>query len=175
MNNSNNNFIKKCITDALLQLMNEKDFKDISITEISVKAGVSRMAYYRNYNYKEDILNDHMTELIEEYKIMREEHADSIYNRFLFAYKFFKDNNDFITSMEKSNLSVIIQNKINDYMKIFYKNSDEDINEKYKLYILSGALYNSSKMWILNGMKETPEELAKIFVDRMFNHKPGTN
>ena len=47
-----NKFIKKCIKDSLLILMNEKNFKDITITEITEKAGVSRMAYYRNYTYK---------------------------------------------------------------------------------------------------------------------------
>ena len=48
--------VKKCIVDALLILMNEKDFDDISITEICNKAGVSRMAYYRNYYTKKDII-----------------------------------------------------------------------------------------------------------------------
>lgn len=170
MNKTNNKFIKQCITEALLELMKEKDFKEITISEISKKAGTSRMAYYRNYNYKEDILNDHMSNLIDDYNNMRKEHLDTIYNRFLFAYKFIKDNSDFIISMENSNLSVIIQNKINEYMKTYYKNSDESVTEKYRLYILSGGLYNSSKMWILNGTKESPEMLAEIFVNRLFNN-----
>ncbi len=44
------------ITDALLLLMRKKDYKDISITEICEKAGVTRMSFYRNFESKEDIL-----------------------------------------------------------------------------------------------------------------------
>ena len=44
-----NTLIKKCIVDALISLMNEKAFDDITITEICTKACVSRMTYYRNY------------------------------------------------------------------------------------------------------------------------------
>ena len=62
----NNKFIKECILKSLVSLMKEKEFKDITITEITKKAGVSRMTYYRNYNFKEDILNDYMTTLIEQ-------------------------------------------------------------------------------------------------------------
>ena len=44
------------ITDALLLLMQRKDYKDISITELCEKAGVTRMSFYRNFESKEDIL-----------------------------------------------------------------------------------------------------------------------
>ena len=40
---------------ALLQLMEEKPFNRISITEITKKAGVSRVTFYRHYTSKEDI------------------------------------------------------------------------------------------------------------------------
>jgi len=46
---------RKYMAMALVMLMEEKPFDDISITEITNKAGLSRMAYYRNYNSKEDI------------------------------------------------------------------------------------------------------------------------
>lgn len=43
---TNDNFNKKCMAEALVILMKEKDFNDISITEITNKAGVSRMFFY---------------------------------------------------------------------------------------------------------------------------------
>ena len=60
--------VKKCIVDALLILMNEKDFDDISITEICNKAGVSRMAYYRNYYTKKDIILEYLKDIGEDFK-----------------------------------------------------------------------------------------------------------
>ncbi len=51
------------ITDALLLLMRKKDYKDISITEICEKAGVTRMSFYRNFESKEDILKKWTTDV----------------------------------------------------------------------------------------------------------------
>ena len=45
-----------CIYEALIRLMDEKPYHEISITDISKRAGVSRMAYYRNYADKNEIL-----------------------------------------------------------------------------------------------------------------------
>lgn len=168
MNNKNNKFIKECIVKSLVSLMKEKEFKDISITEITKKAGVSRMTYYRNYNFKEDILNDYMTTLIENYKKKREENKDNPYLLILNAFEFFKNNKDFVIALEKSNLSNVIQNKINDYMVIFYPKALTNIESRYKLYILSGALYNTCKMWLINGLKEDSKLLAKAFVEILF-------
>lgn len=55
-----------CIYTALLQLMKIKPYKEITITDITNKAGVSRMAYYRNYKDKDDILVKHAEESITE-------------------------------------------------------------------------------------------------------------
>ena len=51
--NTAREFTKSCIMEALLQLMHTKDYNDISITDITARAGVSRMAYYRNYRSKD--------------------------------------------------------------------------------------------------------------------------
>ena len=41
-------FTKNCIMEALLQLMHIKNYNDITITDITKRAGVSRMSYYRH-------------------------------------------------------------------------------------------------------------------------------
>lgn len=55
-----------CIYQALVQLMETKPYKDITITDITKKAGVSRMAYYRNFQEKDDILIDHLKKVLRE-------------------------------------------------------------------------------------------------------------
>ena len=54
-----------CIYEALVRLMEIKPYKEITITDITNKAGVSRMAYYRNYQDKDDILINHLREEME--------------------------------------------------------------------------------------------------------------
>ena len=82
---------------------------------------------------------------------------------------FFKNAKDFIIIIEKSNLSMIIQDKINEYMKSFYPEINFYSIDKYKLYIFSGAIYNVARTWILSGLKESPEEIANIFVRTIYD------
>lgn len=63
-NEESNRITKECIETALLILMKEKEFKDISITDIVKRSGVSRTAYYRNYSSKEDILNNYLEAVV---------------------------------------------------------------------------------------------------------------
>lgn len=55
--NITNEFLKECIADALIKLLQEKPMENISISEITDLAGVGRSTYYRNFTSKEDILS----------------------------------------------------------------------------------------------------------------------
>ena len=51
-----NQFAKQCLAEALVRLMEERELDDISVTDICKAAGFSRMAYYRNFQSKRDVL-----------------------------------------------------------------------------------------------------------------------
>ena len=53
-----NRLTRECLQIALIKLMAEKDFEKITVTEITGLAGVSRTAFYRNYESKEAIVED---------------------------------------------------------------------------------------------------------------------
>ena len=58
-----NEFVKECITTALLQIMEGKDFEAITITELTRKAGVGRVSFYRNFESKEDVIRQYLGKL----------------------------------------------------------------------------------------------------------------
>lgn len=62
-NEESNAFVRECIEEALVQLMAEKPFASITVSDIAARAGVSRNAYYRNYGSKEDILAGYLESL----------------------------------------------------------------------------------------------------------------
>ena len=64
---------KECIVTALLRLMEVKSYPSITITDITNLAGVSRMAYYRNYKTKDDILINYLLE--QESRLIKELHG----------------------------------------------------------------------------------------------------
>ncbi|WP_058302722.1 TetR/AcrR family transcriptional regulator [Gorillibacterium timonense] len=49
---------KALLKEALLSLMQENHFRDITIMKIVEKADLNRGTFYKNYQYKEDILDE---------------------------------------------------------------------------------------------------------------------
>lgn len=57
-------FLRSCIFEALMILLQQKRYEDITVSEITSKAGVSRMTYYRTYSSKEDIIIQYFKEKV---------------------------------------------------------------------------------------------------------------
>lgn len=55
---------KRALKEALVSLMQEKDFKDITITEIVKSADLNRGTFYKHFQYKEDLLQEMIDEVI---------------------------------------------------------------------------------------------------------------
>lgn len=165
--NQQNKMAKECIFTALMLLMEKKLIVDISITEIAEKAGVSRMAYYRNYIVKEEIITKYLDELFEEFLeeiLSSEEISLYLINNKYFVY--FRKHEKLITNLIKSNLSNLLLERFNIYMpavfeKILLK-SRYPHTDKYELYYISGGLYNVLTAWIKHGLVETNEEMANL-------------
>ena len=64
--------VKNSITEALLKLMREKSFADISITEIIRSAQAARASFYRNYDIKD---------VLEQFRAVIDCNEDNYYTR----------------------------------------------------------------------------------------------
>ena len=54
--NKSTEFLKECIADSLLKLMEEKTLSQITALEITNTAGVGRATFFRHFSSKEDVL-----------------------------------------------------------------------------------------------------------------------
>lgn len=156
---------KLCIAEALLSLLKEQDLSSIHIKDLVKKAGVSRTSYYRHFTTKEEILSYYMEYVLEQYiqTIDRKKNAPfRSYEHILDSLIFFKQYKDFALCLYKSNLTYILMNSLNDYIRKQPTFDDSRPVPSYSLYYYAGALYNVYMQWILNNTKESPEELAKI-------------
>ena len=61
--NKTTEFLKECLSDALLRLMREKSFKNISIQEIADAAGVGRATWFRNFANKSEAITFKLVQL----------------------------------------------------------------------------------------------------------------
>ncbi len=151
------------ITDALLLLMKRKDYKDISITELCEKAGVTRMSFYRNFESKEDILKRWVAEITDEFlaasKISYKRDGDREY--FIKLFTHMEQYKDICMALRKADLLHIVKEQFDKVFLTVYKNEYHD----YKSYFLSGGIYNVFLLWLVNGCRESPSELADNLAD----------
>ena len=162
--NQANQLARECIVTALMQLLKEKPLSAISISELTQRAGVSRMTYYRNYQSKEDIFSSYLDEALSHYqREARELSLDrQIYDsaNLFHCFSYFEKHKEFLDSLFKSGLGHLLLTAISKYIiEAWYK---DGIETYYGLQAFAGALYNLYISWSSNGSKETPAELVKL-------------
>ena len=62
-----NRFTRMNLGEAIIALMQKKDYDKITVSEIAQKAGVSRMTYYNYFETKEDVLSNYLEEIVLQY------------------------------------------------------------------------------------------------------------
>jgi AcrR family transcriptional regulator len=153
---------KTYIAQSLILLMQKKPYADISISEITVRAGVNRSTYYRNFNSKEDIVKFYINEIDYEYRhVFNKNEPYKIHLERLFTH-YLKYKKEFIL-IYKNNLAYLVLEILNDFYKPLKKEKTISLEEQVKIYWYNGAVYNSFLRWVSNEMRETPKELSDIF------------
>lgn len=147
------------ITDALLYLMKKKDYKDISITEICEKAGVTRMSFYRNFESKEDILKKWVTAITDSFLAVSgiSYKNDSTSDYFIKLFTHMEQHKAICFALYKADLIYIVKQQFD---RVFLEIHKDEYDE-YKSYFLAGGIYNVFLLWLINGCKESPSELAE--------------
>ena len=164
MRSESNRFVKDCITTAFIELMKVHDYNTITITDITRKAGVSRMAYYRNYSSKEDILNKYMDEVgisIHE-KISKMSTRDEIYNYYVALFEQLGAYRDLGVTIYRAHLGELILSNINKYMALTFQPENDTVASRYRHLYLAGAFYNVFIEWLKSGMRDDIAELARL-------------
>ncbi len=150
--------VLESLTIALLKLMKEKPFDEISVTELSKKAGVGRVSFYRNYSSKQDILLNYLCQCTDTWwaefiKKPAEEFYATFWQSLLAEYR---KNGELLLLLEKNNVSYIIRDHISHCCGP--REEDDDITA-YTRSMLAGLIYGLIKEWVKRGMKDLPSML----------------
>lgn len=164
---------KEWIFEALTYLMKSKKFQNISISEITNKAGVARLTFYRNYNSKEDIIISEGRKIYEELKedIKNSNFEDNIiYNSINKVVATFNRYANLFELLLRDNLDYLVMQafevEISDMLKNVF---GVDNNDKYKVKYYEGALFAIAVEWIKNSREETVDELTDIIFGLVYN------
>ncbi|MBR5562035.1 MAG: TetR/AcrR family transcriptional regulator [Clostridia bacterium] len=173
--NEVNVLTKECIVTALLRLMETKSYQSISITDITSLAGVSRMAYYRNYKSKDDILINHLTD--REKQLLKDLHGESandLRGMMMIVSGFFQENADVIQAVYDAGLGHRLTDMLGERIFNYFPVAIEDRGGKYAVQFYVGAVLAVFKRWFDNGMVESIEDISDILC-RLINVETATS
>lgn len=137
---------RACIKGALVALLQQKAYSDISMTDIIRKSGVSRSGVYKNYKGKDEIIYDIYNEPINE---VISALGDSIFGNMEMIFIVGKKHEKAFKSIIKSGL----EHNILYYMNRHY----EDVSVSFYIPLWIGMIYNSFFEWVRAGMSEPVE------------------
>ena len=168
--------VKHEIIDAVMQLMTEKNYMDITVTDIVKKAGVARASFYRNFNSINDLIDVIVDEISDEligdifptlYSSDERKWREFLFNHF---YRFTRKQQQ-MGKIHPQNLNVLFARMDN---KIQQKESNfpaETIRDKYIAIGTVGLINSITKKWMDSGAKETPEEMIDFIMSLFFSVK----
>ena len=160
-NEQKNTWVKRQMTAALLDLLRKKKIAEISISELTDRAGVGRVSFYRNYQTKEDILREESDRLIQEWGKLYEANPESAPETlFPSLFDFYREHRDFYTTLYEAGMSTIMMDTIISTIQI----TPEMPNlEAYMKSFWAYGIYGWMLEWIKRGMQESGSELIGLF------------
>lgn len=161
--NRQNVLSRKWMQEALIKLLKTQDLYEISISDLTKKAGISRVTFYRNYEDISDVLFDYLE--LSEFGMNEHREAESYLPNLLRCYfEFCYKNNVVINTIMKYNLQArfcdLLVNQLSSSSYLLV--SSYGYKSKYEISALVGIVSQILLEWIRNGMKESVEEMCII-------------
>ena len=165
---------KKKLTNTLLELLNEKKIKDITVLELCKKANINRTTFYKYYKDVDDFVYSIEESLISDL----EKHISDIKRNYLISYtskiiETIKEHKDIYSCLLSENgdhtflrkiLGLVHEESINEWQKLLKKASREDLDKIYK-FIVDGTIGIIEK-WIKDDFAEEPNNVS-VFINKI--------
>lgn len=138
----------------------------IYIGEITIKAGVNRSTYYRNFTSKEQIIKFYFNKLMNGYleTIAKEDTFLSYLNK-MFTY-YYNHKNELLL-IYKNGVAYLILDALNETFAT--QNQSNTFNEKFKLYYHTGGIYNTFLLWFSDDMQQSPQKMSELTIKTIPN------
>ena len=162
-NQESNQITRESLEISLMQLLEKKELKKITISELVERAGVSRAEFYSNYSSKEQILEEifkntvqGITDKLEEFNFKTE-----MYQIWLFLFKEAKKEARVISLAIDYNFEKLLTQAVFDFLEKRNRNAKKTTNS-YMNSFWSSAVVSVLSKWIKDGMKVPAEKIASL-------------
>ena len=163
---------RDALGDALVALMHEKSFDDITVQDVLDRAGVGRSTFYVHYRDKDDLLMSDVEDFLEMVsRALQRQNASP--KRLLPVEEFFAHLRD----MREFHAALLRSRKINDVWALGRGVLARSIEERLQMaglemepaqrsaqaHALAGSFFSLLDWWIDKGMKADPKEMDELF------------
>lgn len=154
-------FLKECMADALIQLMQKKDFTKITVNEIADTAGVNRSTWFRNFPDKYEALIFKQVLLWNRWAQQQglgsnRYHTEDAPVFFSFIY----ENQDLFRLIYTAQVQSTVYDA---FYRIMMEQADTEIYERYNSRFYSFGLFGLLNEWVQREFSETPEVMSELF------------
>lgn len=169
---------REAIFKALIGLLSERDFAQITVGQIIEQADVGRATFYAHFETKDDLLKELCKELFCHLFDAMDGHAhrhifdceapDSVFLH-LFQHLQRNDNNilqllssqnnELFLQYFKSNLNLLIENQL----PLFAARKSETLPDSFWVGHIAATFVETVRWWIENGMEQSPETITEYF------------
>ena len=159
-NKEANRLTKECLITALMELLKSKELDRITVAELTRKAGVSRTAFYSNYDSIQDVLHEGVYEFLSRLndQILNAINHES--NMFFTLIRGMQKKSDIVKLLMKSNIEQTILDQMGDYIRASYP--DIDHRTYYLIIGTAGLVRNIVFEWFGSGCRESAAEISEI-------------
>lgn len=176
---------REAIFNAFIILLSKKNFNKITVEEIIDFADVGRATFYAHFETKDFLLKELCAELFDhifsvENNLQNTKHnlfyCDTNDSVFLHLFKHIKkndnnickllssENNDLFLQYFKADVKILVEKQI----KNFENSKPQNIPKEFWINYITTTFIETLKWWLVNKMKETPEQIAEYFYS-LFN------
>ena len=160
-NKRTTDFLKECMSDALLRLMEQKDFSNITVNDIADNASVNRSTWFRNFSSKNEALSFKMVQL---WNRWADEHGLRERKRFSLdnADDFFRFNYEYrhiLRIIYASHLQSVLYDA---FYQVMMPQFGADAMECYHACFYSHGLFGLLDEWVRQDFYETPQDMVHL-------------
>lgn len=163
---------RKLIMDSFMELSSEKEFKDITVKDITAEAMINRATFYYHFEDIYDLLEKVLSEVLlvnldYDYYQNNELNEEALVNIFKAITNFQKSLSNRCHRGYEDTIARIIREQLE---IIFHKmllkqnKTEEDEALKVTAVLLSWGIYGASVEWRRNSKKIPPEEFIKLAI-----------
>jgi len=163
---------RNLLGDALVALLQERNFEDITVQDVLDRAGVGRSTFYVHFRDKDDLFLSDVEDFFGLCSSLLKRHNASP-KRLLPVEEVFAH----IREMREFYAAVVRSGKINDVIALgrgfFARSIDErlfsagvkldPLERSAKAHALAGSFFSLLDWWIDKGMKADPKEMDALF------------